>query len=216
MNFTSDLEHSKQTNRLLVRILIGMFALLMLIVVGWMSVQNEMTVHIPPDLRTGAVMNKNEVHTSGVYLFAFYILQQINSWDENGATDYAKNISQMRHYLTPKFKEQLTTDVQKRLKNGELRYRIRSFHQIPGDGFSESNVEVVGNGWIVWLDVHIKETVLGQTVKEVKLRYPIKIVRYDADREMNPWGLALDGSGGYEKRRLTTTTATTSAKIKKP
>ena len=76
-----------------------------------------------------------------------------------------------------------------------------------GGGFTEANVEVVGNGWIVWLDVHIKETVLGQTVKDLKLRYPIKIVRYDADREMNPWGLALDGSGGRETRRLITTTA---------
>lgn len=183
MSYTSDLENVKQSNRLLIRILIGMFVLLMLVIIGWTTVQNEMTVHIPPDLRSGAVMDKNEVHTSGVYLFAFYILQQINRWDVNGATDYPKNISQMRHYLTPRFKQQLKTDVQKRMNEGELRDRIRSFHHIPGSGFSEANVEVVGNGWIIWLDVNIKETVLGQKVKDLKLRYPIKIVRYDAVAE---------------------------------
>lgn len=207
MSYTSDLENAKQANRLLTRILIGMFILLMLVVIGWTTVQNEMTVHIPPDLRSGAVMDKNKVHTSGVYLFAFHVLQQINSWHENGATDYSKNISRMRHYLTPNFKQQLKTDVEKRMKEGELRNRIRSFRQIPGSGFTEANVDVVGNGWIVWLNVNIKETVLGQKVKDLKLRYPIKIVRYDADREKNPWGLALDGSGGRETRRLITTTA---------
>jgi len=200
LSYTSDLENEKQSNRLLIRILIGMFVLLMLVIIGWTTVQNEMTVHIPPDLRSGAVLDKNEVHTSGVFLFAFYILQQINRWDVNGAIDYPKNISQVRHYLTPKFKQQLKTDVQKRMRDGELRNRLRSFHQI--GVFTEEDVEMIGSGWIVWLDVHIKETVLGQTVKDLKLRYPIKIVRYDANREMNPWGLALDGSGGREAGRI--------------
>ncbi len=205
MSYTSDLENVKQSNRLLIRILIGMFVLLMLVIIGWTTVQNEMTVHIPPDLRSGAAMGKNEIHTSGVYLFAFYIMQQINSWDVDGAIDYPENINQTRHYLTPYFKQRLITDVRIRIREGELRDRLRSFHQI--GVFNEEDVEIIGSGWIVWLDVHIQETVLGQKVKDLKLRYPIKIVRYDADREKNPWGLALDGSGGREAQRLITTTA---------
>lgn len=202
MSYTSELENVKQSNRLLTRILIGMFVLLVLVIIGWTTVQNEMTVHIPPDLRTGAVLDKDEIHTSGVYLFAFYILQQINSWDNNGLTDYPENINRLRHYLTPRFKQQLLADVEKRNNDGELRNRIRSFRQMPGNAFSEKDIEIQGNAWIVWLNIKIKESVLGHNVKAITMRYPIKVVRYDVNRELNPWGLALDGSGGRHSTQL--------------
>ena len=43
------------------------------------------------------------------------------------------------------------------------------------------------------LDMELIETVRGMTVKNPIIRYPLRVVRYAVDPELNPWGLALDG-----------------------
>ena len=45
---------------------------------------------------------------------------------------------------------------------------------------------------MVSLDLMIEEMVLGERVKSRAVAYPVRVVRYDVDRELNPWGLALD------------------------
>ena len=47
--------------------------------------------------------------------------------------------------------------------------------------------------WVVIVDMELSETVKGMAVKRKTIRYPLRVVRYDVDRESNPWGLALDG-----------------------
>ena len=65
--------------------------------------------------------------------------------------------------------------------------------EIPGRGYATDRVYDEGAGsWIVSLDLQIEETVLGQPVKTRLAAYPVRVVRYDVDRELNPWGLALD------------------------
>jgi integrating conjugative element protein (TIGR03746 family) len=59
---------------------------------GWSQAPRELTVHIPPDLRSGAVLALNEVAPANVYAFAFYIFQQLNRWPEDGARDYGRAI----------------------------------------------------------------------------------------------------------------------------
>ena len=55
--------------------------------IGWMRMPSNITVHIPPDLRSGAVMALHEVPAANVYAFAFYIFQQLNRWPDDGAED---------------------------------------------------------------------------------------------------------------------------------
>jgi integrating conjugative element protein (TIGR03746 family) len=54
---------------------------------GWSQAPERLTVHIPPDLRAGAVLAVDDVPPANVYAFAFYIFQQLNRWPEDGATD---------------------------------------------------------------------------------------------------------------------------------
>jgi len=49
------------------------------------------------------------------------------------------------------------------------------------------------NSWIVILDFELVETLKGEDIKRLYLRYPIRVVRYDVDSEDNKWGLAIDG-----------------------
>ena len=45
---------------------------------GWSQAPQRLTVHVPPDLRSGATLAVDEVPPANVYSFAFYIFQQLN------------------------------------------------------------------------------------------------------------------------------------------
>jgi integrating conjugative element protein (TIGR03746 family) len=171
--------------------------------IGWMRMPATITVHIPPDLRSGAVMALDEVPATNVYAFAFYIFQQLNRWPENGAEDYGKAIFRIAPYLTPEFRQALIADMQLKGKQGELAHRVRSLQAIAGHAYEERRVDILGkDAWVVWVDFELQESVQGMTVKRSTIRYPIRVVRYAVDGESNPWGLALDGFAGDGPQRL--------------
>jgi integrating conjugative element protein (TIGR03746 family) len=162
--------------------------------IAWMRMPSAITVHIPPDLRAGAVLDLNEVPRANVYTFALYVFQQLNRWPEDGAEDYGKAIFRIAPYLTPNFREVLITDMQTKARQGELASRVRSLQAIPGSGFEGRRVDIVSSDvWVVWLDLELNESVKGMPVKRTVIRYPLRVVRYPVDAETNPWGLALDG-----------------------
>lgn len=201
MTFQSELENERQKFRYAVRIVIGLFLIILTQQMIFAGKQNEITLYYPPDLRSGAVVKVGEIPPSQVFLFAQYILQQINNWDKNGAEDYPRNVNRLRFYLTPRYRQQMLDNIEK-LPHDELRDRVRVFTPVTGDAYDENDVELLGDSWLVWLDVRISETVLGQPVKDVSLRYPIRVVRYDTNREMNPWQLALDGNNRVDAKPL--------------
>ncbi|MGE0370582.1 MAG: PFL_4703 family integrating conjugative element protein [Gammaproteobacteria bacterium] len=171
---------------------------------GWSRAPERLTVHIPPDLRSGAVLAADEVSPSNVYAFAFYIFQQLNRWPEDGAKDYGRAIFRVSPYLTPRYRADLIAELEQKGRQGELAYRVRGVQEIPGHGYEERRVDLLNEGaWIVWLDLDLLESVKGMTVKRTAIRYPLRVVRYAVDLEANPWGLALDGFGAEGPRRLT-------------
>jgi integrating conjugative element protein (TIGR03746 family) len=171
---------------------------------GWSQSPERLTVHIPPDLRSGGVLAADAVPPPNVYAFAFYIFQQLNRWPEDGASDYGRAIFQVAPYLTPRYRADLIAELEQKGRQGELAYRVRGMQQIPGRGYEEGRVDVLSaQAWVVWLDIDLLESVKGMTVKRTAIRYPLRVVRYAVDLEANPWGLALDGFGSEGPRRLT-------------
>ena len=182
-------------------------ALLVLILaagwIAWLRMPQQLTVHIPPDLRSGATLSLNEVPRANVYAFAFYILQQLNRWPNNGAVDYGKAIYRVSAYLTPRFRAALIADMQDKARAGELAHRSRSLQAIVDAAFASEHVQSIGaNQWIVTLDLELNEHVQGMSVKKTRIRYPVRIVRYAVDAELNPWGLALDGYADSGPQRI--------------
>ena len=163
---------------------------------GWWNAPRDLTIHLPPDLRSGSVRKWWEVPPESVYAFTFYIFQQLNRWPANGEGDYARNIHALSPYLTPGCQVFLQQDYNERRSAGELRQRVRGIYEIPGRGFGAdptSRVQVVSDrDWIVTLDVAVDEYYGGERVKRALVRYPLKVVRLDVDPERNPFGLALD------------------------
>ena len=170
---------------------------------GWSQSPRHLTVHVPPDLRSGATQAIDEVPPANVYAFAFYIFQQLNHWSEDGAQDYGKAIFRISPYVTPRYRAELIADMELKGKQGELAYRVRGVQEVPGHGYEERRVDVLATGvWVVWLDIDLFESVKGMTVKKTSIRYPLRVVRLSVNPEANPWGLALDGFAATGPRRL--------------
>lgn len=197
-NRLTDKEHHIKTLRI---VIIGLFAVIILMGIGWSTAPSRLQIYTPPDLRGGSQRPWWEVPTSTVYGFAFYIFQQLNRWPANGQEDYKRNIFALSNYLTPGCKAFLEQDYKDRDSFGELKNRIRGVYEIPGRGFSNSRVQVLSqDDWIVNLDLTTDEYYGDEAVKRTLVRYPVKVVRMESDLERNPWGLALDCYAETPKR----------------
>lgn len=191
--FTNALDN-KQAIIKLQWVFIAILAIALLLAIrGLQNAASDLTLHIPPDLRSGATLRHGEVPPANVYAFAHYIWQQVNHWNRDGDKDYGTAIYRMQAYLTPACREWLERDLATKANNGELSLRTRALQEVPGREYQESRVKPLSDrAWRVEVDYEIKETVRGVPVKEAGVRYPLRVVRFDADRERNPFGLAVD------------------------
>lgn len=165
--------------------------------------QDDVVVHLPPDLRSGASLTPGQIHPANVYAFAFYIFQQLNRWPDDGSEDFGKAIYSLSAYLTPKYRAALQKELELKGRRGELIHRVRGMQERPGHTFDELRVQVLDSGtWVVWLDLELQESVKGMSIKRTFIRYPLRVVRYAVDPEKNPWQLALDGFAKEGPRRL--------------
>lgn len=179
------------------RLAAGALALLALLLgLGWWSAPRDLTIHIPPDLRSGSTRRWWDVPPENVYAFAFYIWQQLQRWPSDGEADYPRNLKTLSAYLTPACQAFLEQDYQRRRANGELRLRVRGLYEIPGRGYGEDparRVRVISaRDWVVTLDLTADEYYSSEQIKRALVRYQLKVVRLDQDPEHNPFGLALD------------------------
>ena len=188
----------------------------LLLGIGWWSAPKSLTIHVPPDLRSGSTRQWWDVPPESVYAFSFYIWQQVQRWPTNGDEDYPRNLRALSAYLTPSCRAFLQQDYEYRRGNGELRQRVRGVYEIPGRGYGDdpaTRVRVMStNNWIVTLDVSADEYLGSEQVKRALVRYALKVVRMDVDPENNPVGLALDCYASAPQRIEAPPAATPAAK----
>lgn len=182
----------------------ALFVVALLLGFGWWSAPKQLTIHVPPDLRSGSTRKWWDVPPESVYSFAFYVWQQVQRWPTNGEEDYPRNLYALSAYFTPACQAFLRQDYEYRRSSGELRQRVRGIYEIPGRGYGDeptARVRTVSNrDWIVTLDVSTDEYHGGEQVKRATVRYPLKVVRQDVDPQHNPFGLALDCYAGTPQR----------------
>lgn len=194
--FRSEVAHLQAHVKTLRTTASAFFLLALFLALGWWHAPRDLTIHVPPDLRSGSVRKWWDVPPESVYAFTLYVFQQLHRWPTNGEEDYARNIRALAPYFTPACKSFLESDFAARRDSGELRQRVRGIYEIPGRGFGDDpalRVKTLSQrDWLVTLDVTADEYYGAEQVKRVFVRYPIKVVRDDVDAEKNPFGLALD------------------------
>ncbi len=183
---------------------------------GWLRAPKNLTIHVPPDLRSGSTRLWWDIPPESVYTFGFYIFQQLNRWPTDGEIDYSRNIYALSAYLTPSCHAYLKDEYRMRYDTGELRKRVRGIYEIPGRGYGDNPTERVKqlsrDEWLVTLDIAADEYFGAEQVKRALVRYPLKVVRMDIDPEKNPFGLGLDCYSGTPQRiEITTSTPTHNA-----
>lgn len=168
---------------------------------GWKSAPENLTIHNPPDLRSGSTRAWWEVDPSSVYAFGFYVWQQINRWPADGQADYRRNLQAYSAFLTPSCQRYLAKDYEDRDRRQELSGRVRGIYEIPGRGYRADSVEILSrDAWVVTLDMAIDEQYAGTPVRDLFIRYPLRVVRADVDPQRNPWGLQVDCFDGIPQR----------------
>ncbi len=194
MSRYDNLVHTKDMMiKLLLGAVLALVLLLALALLGWARAPSAITLYYPPDLSTGAAQQLGDIPKANIYSFAFYIFQQLNRWPNDGQDDYFERIHTLKNYLTPGCFEERLSDHHARDRNNELLGRSRAVWEIPGRGFTPKRVRATSNdSWVVGLDLHVQETYRGERVKDRLIHFPISVVIYDVDPELNPWGLALD------------------------
>lgn len=172
--------------------------------VGWYTAPKNLTVTVPPDLRSGSTRKWWDIPPESVYTFGLYLFQQMNRWPTDGEKDYTSNIQRLSNYLTPSCKTYLEGDEALKRNAGELRKRVRGVYEIAGAGYGDDPTHRVqqlsNNDWTVMLDISADEYLAGQLVKRALARYPLHIVRVDVDPEKNPFGLMWDCYSGQPQR----------------
>ncbi|RIJ09676.1 TIGR03746 family integrating conjugative element protein [Pseudomonas sp. 91RF] len=202
--FKNEVLHLQSHVRSLRTGIVGLFVIALSLGAGWWSAPRDLTIHVPPDLRSGSTRKWWEVPPESVYAFTFYIFQQLNRWPTDGEEDYNRNLQSLTAYLTPECRAFFQQDYDQRRSSGELRKRVRGVYEIPGRGYGddpEARVNVVSDrDWLVTLDLNADEYYGAEQIKRALVRYPIKVVRLDIDPELNPFGLALDCYDGTPQR----------------
>lgn len=190
-----------------------LFALALVMGIGWWSAPRDLTIHVPPDLRSGSTRKWWQVPPEQVYAFTFYVWQQLQRWPTNGDDDYPRNLHALSGYLTPACQAFLRRDYEYRRNAGELRQRVRGIYEIPGRGYGDNPAQrvrsVSDRDWVVTLDVTADEYFASEQVKRALVRYPLKVTRMDVDPQRNPFGLAIDCYDGTPQRIEAPATATT-------
>jgi integrating conjugative element protein (TIGR03746 family) len=197
MRFQNALENARLTIQALVLSLAMSFVLNIFLIFGWHAALKNIEVHLPPEIPvSGLNIKANAYPPAFIYSFAYYIWQSINNWPNNGVQDYQKTIASSSPFLTPRFKQFLIRDYNRRINEGEIQDRIRTLQGVNGSAFSVKDVENLGHGnWLVHLHFRLSEhmNINGNQVKDVEIDYVLRVVRYQIDAKSNPWGLALDG-----------------------
>jgi len=156
--------------------------------------KQEQLIRLEPDLRVSTVRKVWEVPPAFVYSFALTIVQKVNNWQINGDKEYAENLMSLQNYITPSCRNFLQDDYVKKKASGQLQSRSRFVMETSGVGFNGGqSTAVIGKGaWDVGLTLNVKEFVNEVTVKNIDVYWPVRIVEFNIDPELNPQGLALD------------------------
>jgi len=161
---------------------------------GWYQAPKNLRISIPPDLRTGAVVKPGEFSSLTVEAFASSIFREIHRWEVDGQDDYGQKILENQAYLTPRYRDWLVSDLNQRDKDGQLKQRVRWSIELDGSGYNPENVVAYDDGsWVVHLRLNIFEEIGGIKAKDIKVHYPLRVVKMNVSPQHNFWGLALDG-----------------------
>jgi integrating conjugative element protein (TIGR03746 family) len=189
----SILEMLKQDVRYRDRIIISLVLMLVLLSAAFVRMPNQISVYHPPDLAlNGQTTRIGEVPPSTVYAFASTFFERLMYCKNDCGEDYPNALINMKTYLTPGCFNQLKDHYENNL--GLYKNRTRSINADENDiGFSFDKVQQINKKtWHVTENYILSEHVRSMPVRDVLMRYPLKIVKSNASTQINAYQMQLD------------------------
>lgn len=197
MGYVQTLQTVMSVNRALLVILLAMTLIIGILGVALMSSREWITVYVPPDTTRGSVITAGIPEHATVYGFAWQTLQGLNHWPVDGEADYPEAIAGQALYLSGDMRRYLNrnmNDLKNRFGINELKGRTRALHPVGEARFSPERVRRLADGvWGVQIDARLVETVEAVAVKDIIIRYRLRVARTEVNPRGNAWGLMLDG-----------------------
>ena len=151
--------------------------------------QNQITVHIPPDLSAGALLTPGALQPANSYSFASFVWSGINTWVISGKDEYLKAIKERECLVSPDFYQYLLRNHAEKKSHGELD-RARSLS--PLLQYREGFVVPIGNNaYSVALVMSLYERIGAMPVKNTGMSYQLRIT--PDNRTCNPYKMQIDG-----------------------
>ena len=197
VGYVQTIETVRAINRALLVIILVMTVSIVALALALMSSRDWITVYIPPDTTRGTFITAGTPSPAAVYGFASLTLQNLHHWPADGQRDYRAAIDGQAAFLTPAFRRQLLEDYTRLTNRGginELRGRSRALFPLPDRLYSPDRVVRIGDGsWSVTMEFRLVETIEAASIKDIAIRYGVRVVQADVDPSGNVWGMQLDG-----------------------
>jgi len=193
MTFKNELANLHATIRYFI-ILNGVMGVALMVSVGFsFKLYQGLSITVPPDLRTGALIKPGTKQPEEVFAFTTTVFQALQNWRKNGIEDYPKNIDRSSAFITNEFRNTLLRDLDRKQKDGELQGITRQL-ALPAEYlFGSNTIRVINsNEWVVKIPLEVKEHVDGQLVKDIEVLYSLVVRRVRTDVARNAHQIAID------------------------
>lgn len=175
------------------------------LVIGFVALKNDITIHVPPSIGDGATLKEHMVPEETIFLFAGEIWKAMNYWEKDGVSDMKDNLEMYQCYMTPTFRRYLESQHEKRIRGDLAKNVARTASSIKESPYGPDKVIPENKGqWEAVLDLRIQDSIGTTIIRNVPLRYRLVVVSDDSSSSCNPWNLKLAGLKSEPVRLVTT------------
>jgi integrating conjugative element protein (TIGR03746 family) len=173
------------------RIIVMLFALLVLLGMALWRQPSVLRIYVPPDLSRPQFIAPSEIPPSYVYAFSKLLMEKLNYCPEDCGRDYAKNLQEMRHYLTASCYQDLAMHRERQASLYE--FRSRKLLPVGEEIFDPQKVTRLDrNAWEVHVEYLLEEHVKGVETRRRRYHYPLRVVQYAIPVDLNAYQMAFD------------------------
>lgn len=186
------LDEKNKTIRFLTLVIIALLVFLSHAHFKVMGVPNDWTFWNPPNIDVGGKTKIGIVPDVEAYNFSFLIFGNVNTWLEDGASEYDTKLKQFRYYLSEKYVSSLRVELS--ADKGSYRNRLRTVEYVANNhGVPIYKVKRLAHGrFEVEAVFRVKDSVSGVVIFDEQRRYFFEIRSANVNRHNNPWQLKIE------------------------
>lgn len=184
------------------RIACGAMLLLLGLALNTISeMPSQIVVKYAPQLKDGATLKLGEFPKASIITDVQYLWLAINTWKESGRDEANDLLWRYTNFMTPDFRSDLESEYKQLNARGALN-RKRTPSAVPGQmfDFEDRVVQLTEDSWVVYLDIVLEESTMGEIIRSPTYRYAIEVERFITNMELNPIGIRLAGFREPPKR----------------